>query len=310
MPKTAVLLASFNSEPYLSELIQSILKQSERDFSLYIRDDCSSDESFNSAAALAGEDGRIRLARNEKPSGSAQNNFFTLLLECPKHEYYMFADGDDFWLPEKIRITLERMRELEARHGANTPLLVHGDLAVADGKLNIIAPSLFKYEKLSPERKSLKNLLAQNNVTGCTVMINQALREFIPARPKSSVMHDWWCALIAAAFGEISVIYEPLVLYRQHGSNEVGAYEAGDLSLAAARFFNSERNRRIYSAMFAQAACFAETFKERLSPGQLESCLAYAGLAHKGKAARLACVFKYGFYKNTLLRNLGQLLAI
>jgi hypothetical protein len=40
-------------------------------------------------------------------------------------------------------------------------------------------------------------------------------------------MHDEWLAIIAAAIGKISHIDEPLVLYRQHGANQIGAPRRG-----------------------------------------------------------------------------------
>ena len=35
-------------------------------------------------------------------------------------------------------------------------------------------------------------------------------------------MHDWWLAILAAAFGKIGFVETPTILYRQHGSNQVG----------------------------------------------------------------------------------------
>lgn len=305
-----ILLAAYNSERHVGALLDSVLGQSAAGFSLLARDDCSSDGTFDVLSEYAKKDPRITALRSNERSGSAQNNFFRLLLESPESDYIMFCDDDDIWLPDKIEKTLARMRELEARRGKNTPLLVHGDLEVVRDDLSVISPSLFKYEGLSPERKSLRELLVQNNVTGCTVMINRALRELIPSQPASSVMHDWWCALIAAAFGEISVIYEPLMRYRQHGSNEVGAYNALDLGASAKRLSDKERNARIYGAMFAQGGCFADTFADKLTKEQLLLCRDWAAMAQMTKAQKLATIVRRSFYKNTLLRNIGQLSAI
>ena len=36
-------------------------------------------------------------------------------------------------------------------------------------------------------------------------------------------VHDEWLALVAAATGRIQAIPEPLILYRQHGANQIGA---------------------------------------------------------------------------------------
>ncbi len=308
MPKVSVLLAAYNSEPYIAELIESILAQTHSDLELVIRDDKSDDATVTVASSFL-SDGRVRFIDGKERSGSAQNNFFRLLLSC-EGDYIMFADADDVWLPNKIEKTLERMREQETLFGSNTPILVHGDLSVVNEDLSLIAGSLFEYEKLSPERNSLRELLAQNNVTGCTVMINKALRSLVDEQPNSSVMHDWWLALAASAFGKISVIYEPLILYRQHGGNSVGAYDAHDLRASAQKLSKRKKLKAVYASMEAQAACFAETFSSRLTSEQRKLCLAYASLARKRKLSRIAIIIKYRFFKNTFLRNIGQFFVI
>ncbi|MEA5051526.1 MAG: glycosyltransferase family 2 protein [Oscillospiraceae bacterium] len=307
MPDVTVLLATYNSEAYVAELIDSILANTYGDFSLVIRDDASADGTADVLRRYT--DARVSVTLSDTQSGGAKNNFFRLLL-ANDNDYLMFADADDVWLPEKIGKTRALMRSLEAQYGADTPLLVHGDLAVTDEKLRVLAPSLFAYEKLSPQRDSLKNLLVQNNVTGCTVMINRALRALVREQPAHCVMHDWWLALIASAFGHIGVLGEPLILYRQHGGNEVGAYDAGDLALAAKKLSRRAHMRAVYDGMFRQAGCFAATFRDRLSPAQYALCADYAAMLERKKAARVAAILKNGYYKNTALRNIGQFLAI
>ncbi len=303
----SILLAVYNNGKHLKELIDSILDQSFGDFRLFVRDDCSTDDSYEIASGYT--DPRMTVVRSEAPSGSACNNFFRLLLER-EDDYLMFADADDVWLPDKVGSTLAKMQAMEAERGADTPILVHTDVKIADAQLGIIAESLFKYEGLSPERNSLRNLLAQNNVTGCTVMVNRALRRLIADKPADAVMHDWWLALVAAAFGEVGVLYESTMLYRQHGDNSVGAYNASDPALAVKKLANADKTRTIYDAMFRQASCFAEIYKDKLTPEQYALCMAYGGMLHQGKLGRIGTVLKYGFYKNTVVRNIGQLIAI
>ena len=123
-------------------------------------------------------------------------------------------------------------------------------------------------------------------------------------------MHDWWCALLAAAFGAIDVIEEPLILYRQHGGNEVGAYAASSLTASARRLADRKRVSRIYTAMFRQAASFGETYRDRLSPEQLRICLRYGEMEQLGFLGRRIRLFSGGYWKNTFVRNLGQLIAL
>lgn len=306
MASVAVLVAAYNNAPYIEQLLRSVLQNSFRDIRVLVRDDGSGDDTVAIARRLAEEDDRLTLLqKDEGGASSAKGNFFALM-GAADDDYVMFCDADDFWLEDKIQRTMDHMRATEAAAGDGTPVLVHTDLVVADENLGTIAPSLFKYEKLSPERKALRQLLAQNNVTGCTVMINRALRELVQTAPADAVMHDWWLALVASAFGHIEVLYEPTILYRQHGGNEVGATNAGDLAAGLRKLRKKDRMKAIYDAMYRQADTFAETYKEQLSKEQYRTAKRYGEMRRLGKLGRIARIVSGGYYKNTLLRNIGQ----
>lgn len=310
MAPVSVLLASYNSERYIGELMESILNQTHGDFTLFVRDDCSFDNTRRIVARFAEQDSRVKIIQNDTPSGSAGANFFQLLKQSALGDYIFFADADDVWLPQKIERTLAALRALEDKRGAQTPLLAHCDLRVVDQDLGEIASSMWRYEKLSPARRSLRELLCQNNITGCATAINRAAADKVGAVPAFAVMHDWWFGLVCAAFGEIAVIDEPLILYRQHGANQVGAYNARDVAASLKKLGRREALKATYLKMFRQAGEFAETYREQLSPEQYELCTQYAGMEHLGKAQKIARIVKYGFYKNTFARNLGQFWAI
>ena len=308
MANVSILLCTRDSAPYLRELLDSILANDYADFEILVQDDCSADDTVGILRSYT--DPRIRFRINEKPSGGAAQNFMSALLSWETADYIMFADADDFWEPDKIRLTLDCMKRTEAVCPPGTPVLVHTDLSVVDRELNLISPSLWQYEKISPERTQLRQLLAQNNVTGCTVMINRALKSCVPAAPASFVMHDWWLALCASAFGRIAFLRTPLIRYRQHGDNSVGAYDAGSLSASAKKMRNRERISRIYGQMSEQAGCFAEYYRDRLTEEQYAVCRAYADLHRLPKPGKILSIIRYGFWKNTLLRNIGQFIAI
>ncbi len=304
-----ILLATRNNMPFVESLVGSVLKQSFGDFKLTVRDDGSSDGTFEKIAELAKTDSRINVLSDREPSGSACNNFFRLLLQSDA-DYIMFCDADDIWLPDKVKNAVETIQNAESKYGTDTPILSHSDLTVVDESLGVIAESMFDYEKLSPERTALKQLAVQNNVTGCTTIINRALRELVTEQPKSAVMHDWWLALCASAFGQIVVDYRPMIFYRQHSGNSVGAYSALSLAQSFKRLTEKGRTRAIYDSMFSQAACFADTFADRLSKEDSEMLHAFADMKNKGKLGRISSVFRYGFYKNTFIRNIGQIIAV
>ncbi len=218
-------MAVYNGSGFLNEQLESISRQTHQDWRLLIRDDCSTAPAWGILEEHVKRDPqRIRLLRAEVNGGALAN--FAVLLDHADADYVMFADADDSWFPDKISRTLARMRELEALHGSSAPLLVHSDVKVANHDLSVRHESLWRYQGIAPAGgATLNRLLIENKVTGCTMMLNRALVEIarpIPRQAGQAVMHDWWIALVTAAFGHIGRVDQPLMLYRQHGGNELG----------------------------------------------------------------------------------------
>ena len=94
---------------------------------------------------------------------------------------------------------------------------------------------------------SSDELLIENVVTGCTSFINKALLDVAKPIPSDSILHDKWLALVASRFGSIIFIPAPLVSYRQHESNVIGASRSGILYIIFRlfKFFNYPPWRRI-----------------------------------------------------------------
>ena len=222
----------------------------------------------------------------------------------------MLCDQDDVWLPDKIECTLHAMKLLENEAGFQTPLLVHTDLTVVDGQLNVISGSLCAFQGISPGRCALRNVVVQNNVTGCTAMYNRALAELIDETPDIFVMHDWWIAMLAAALGRTGFVEKPTMLYRQHGNNSVGAKNAKSAGFLVNKFKNRAAVRHNYTESFSQAACFLKQYGPRLTEGQRMLLSDYASLANVGKLKKIRILVKNKFYKNTFTRTLGQFVSI
>ena len=156
---------------------------------------------------------------------------FGQLLEYTNTEYIMFSDQDDVWLPNKIELTLNVMKAAEQIY-PNKPVLVHTDLKVVDSELNIISDSMWSYQKLFPEiGDDLSKIMAQNVVTGCTMMINRKARDASIPIPAEAIMYDWWLALNTAEFGKIAYLSIPSILYRQHSGNKIGAKRAKRINI-------------------------------------------------------------------------------
>lgn len=226
-PKIAILLATYNSGKFLREQIDSLLDQTYSDFTLYIRDDGSVDTTLQIVAEYCATHSNIILLEDLTKGRQAKGSFIWML-EHVDADYYMFCDHDDYWLPEKLEITFQRMRDEELKN-TDKPIVVNSDLIVANNELKIINNSFWDYMKLRPDLLSKKKYLATCNfITGCTMMINQKAKEISLPMGDRALMHDAWIGLkVLNADGIISYIERPLILYRQHNSNVCGATEIG-----------------------------------------------------------------------------------
>jgi len=301
-----VLKATYDGESFVGDQIESILRQSHPDWKLTVQDDCSTDGTGTVIRDYARQHpDRIVARERGSNSGSAKQNFFELLL-ASRARYVMLCDQDDVWLDDKIAVTLQRMMEMERRHGADTPLLVHSDLMVADTALRVTARSMMAAQQLDGRESRLNRLVIQNTVTGCTVMVNRALVAMVREPFDRIVMHDWWLALIASAFGAIGFVDAPTVLYRQHDTNTVGARPSRGLAYKVNRLLDREGITAALTDSFAQATAFLEHFEDRLSEEQAQMLRAYVAIPQLGKVGRLRVLRRYGFWKNTVARRLGQ----
>ena len=153
---------------------------------------------------------------------------------------------------------------------------------------------------------SLPQLLVQNNVTGCTVMINRALKEKCGKIPDDCIMHDWWLGLVATVFGEVAYTSEPTICYRQHSGNQVGAKAAYGLAFIKRKLQTLSEVRKNYNATYNQAKAFLDCYKDELSSHDKNIVEAYCDIPNMKKLKKIKTVRKYGFKKCTRLRVIGQ----
>lgn len=214
-----ILLATYNGEKYLREQIDSILNQTYKNIRLIVSDDCSKDGTRKILEEYKNKDERIKVYYQEKNLGVVKNIEFLLgKVESP---YYMLADQDDYWLPEKAEKSLETLKN-------NNADLVFGDLQVVDENLNTMYESFNDYmllsRKINKYIDSYKLNYLYNCVTGCTVLAKKETIEKILPLPTNSkyLIHDHWIGLMASLNGKLAYMPEKYIKYRQHGNNQVG----------------------------------------------------------------------------------------
>ncbi|OOF20383.1 hypothetical protein BZJ17_13075 [Salinivibrio sp. IB574] len=154
---------------------------------------------------------------SEKNVGPLKN--FSRGIKLTSSPYIMLCDQDDVWLPEKIVKSYQKISSF----CSSKPALVYCDLMIVNESLDLFSSSYFCYKKIPKTwDKHFIQLLQQNTVSGCAAIFNRALLEKATPIPDDAYMHDWWLALVAKAFGNLKLIDEPLIKYRQHANNSIG----------------------------------------------------------------------------------------
>ncbi|MEE1314240.1 MAG: glycosyltransferase family 2 protein [Faecalimonas sp.] len=302
--RVEILLACYNGEAYIRQQLDSILAQDYTNWVVRACDDASTDDTY----AILEEYGerfpeKFVLEKKENGSGSAKANFFYLLKQSTC-AYVMCCDQDDVWLPNKISLSLELMKKTESDE---VPVLVHSDLKVVDAELAVLSESFFAHSNL---RKSFayRDILIQNQVTGCTMMMNRALvnRMNLEENEAPILMHDWLAALLATACGRVAFLEEPTILYRQHAVNSVGAKKYG-FGLLVSKLKNHSIRKSLEDTA-KQAEEVAKTYQSVLPANLYRLTESYGKIFEKNKLYRICFYVRYGVWKKGLPRKVWQLI--
>ena len=91
---------------------------------------------------------------------------------------------------------------------------------------------------------------------------NSKLNNLLDLTDPSVAMHDWWIALVAAAFGKIVCVPDATIKYRQHGNNVVGATKVNTLGFILKRLSGSAYVKETLKMAHAQAAVFEKNIRK------------------------------------------------
>jgi len=231
-PRVSVALGSRNGAAYIAEQVASILAQRPAPVEIVLGDDASDDgtiaivEQTLAAARAADPDlvTELVVRRHETPRG-VRENFADAMSAC-RGELIALSDQDDVWAVDK----LARLVPLFADPALQ---LVHTDARLIDDVGTPLGLTLLDaLEATRREREGLAHgdaflvLLRRNLVTGATVVFRRSLLRDAAPFPDGWV-HDEWLAALASGLsaepGALRLIEEPLIDYRQHASNQIGA---------------------------------------------------------------------------------------
>lgn len=304
-----VLMACYNGAAYLPQQLSSLQCQDDPAFSVLLQDDGSTDDTPALLERIAAEDSRFHLAGDCGQHHGAIGNFLSLMGQCTA-DYAALCDQDDLWAPQRLSRCRAAMEQAEMELGEATPILIHSDSRVVGAQGEPLHESFFLHQGWDKTAVTLPRLLVQNNVTGCTLMMNAALRRLVVQHgdPQTMHMHDWFIALTAAAFGRIVFIDEPLVSYRQHGVNVMGASTASLAQRGMKALSQWEKGKKRIALTYAHTRAFRDAYGDELPPEAHSIIEGYLATENLGKFRRVMTVQKMGCTMQSTVTRLGQII--
>ena len=307
--KTLILLAVYNGEKHLPQLLDSLKSQTDQDFTVLVQDDGSDDGTPSLLSELFRSDPRFVCGSESGCHLGAAGNFLSLIRQADA-DFVFLCDQDDIWFPEKISVLKHAMMEASAAYGEDVPLLVHSDCTLVDEDGVQTGDSFFRHQGWDPMAVTLPRLLVQNNVTGCTLVMNRPLCRLVAehGRAKDLFMHDWFIALTAASFGHIVFVGQSLTAYRQHANNEIGASRFGLLARGVRALAGRKKAKRRIRLTYTHTMVFCRLYGDLLPDAAKKIASDYLATRNMMKIRRVMAVRRMGCTMQSPVTRLGQIL--
>lgn len=314
MARIEVALATYNGARFLPELLNSLARQTRMPDLIRVGDDGSSDETLPLLASLRAGGMPIEVLEDGGCGLGAAANFGRVLAHC-NADYVLLADQDDVWHPEKIEKLTVLLESVEGQEGASLPILVYSDARLVHQNGDFMAESAAGFQGFClGSGLHFHRMLVQNVVPGCTMMFNRALLEAALPVPAEAVMHDWWLLLVASGLGRVAMLDTPLVDYRQHDQNTLGAQYWDAANVFTKLRHGPTRARARVRAGFEAAVRQAQCLHGRLAgdlPASHRAVLeAILSLDDMGPFAKRWQAVRWGLRKEGLLRTLAFYYAL
>lgn len=222
--KISVAMCTYNGAEFLPAQLESIFAQTRMPDEIVICDDGSTDDTRQLLSKLAGESAiPISLNFNKQNLGIIKN--FEQAISLCIGDVVALCDQDDVWRRDKLELIQQTFRE------SPTVGLVFSDAELVDEKLTPLNRQMWRQigfgrrkRRLIRTGRALEVLITGWTVTGATMAFRSEFNKLcLPIPGDIPMIHDGWIALTIAAVADVAPIEQPLIQYRQHRQQQIGA---------------------------------------------------------------------------------------
>ena len=200
----SIALCAYNGEKYISQQLDSILRQTHRNLEIIIVDDCSTDNTFNIVKRYSVLDSRIKCFRNEVNIGFNKN--FEKAIKLTTGDFIAISDQDDIWLPGKVELLLNNI-------GDNWLIFSNSSFIDENNKVKA-GRMLWKGFDLAD--RNYRRILLANFITGHNLLFKREFAGYFLPLPKHG-FYDWWIGFVALYHKKITFLDKTTTQYRIHG---------------------------------------------------------------------------------------------
>ena len=294
VPSITVVMSSYNGEKNISRQLDSLFGQEGVDVKVFVRDDGSTDNTWNVLEQYKNEKQPKRLLLQKGENCGWRKSFMLALLAAPETEYFAFSDQDDVWFSNKLIRCIKKIQDCPS----DDVIMVHHNRC----RCSVDLAPLPDTAKCLERPLNLKNALIQEYAQGCTMVFNKAAWRLIKRfEPKSNIPHDLWVGMLCYYFGKVFFVDEPLIYHIQYGTN---ASTTGNVLAGRLKRLKMFLDRAVYVNPADDLLCgFGELIQDQQFLLDLKNY-------KKSLAKRLKIFFDREFVRSNLMGTISLKMAV
>jgi glycosyltransferase involved in cell wall biosynthesis len=205
-PLVSIIINCHNGEKYLAECINSVLKQTYKNWEIVFWNNKSNDKSLKIVKSFKNKKIKIFNSKNFLSLYRSRN----LAIKKAKGKFIAFLDTDDLWVKKKLENQISLIKKNKKIK------IIYSNYFVKNELKN---RKFIKHKKKLPEGSITQKLIDSHDVGILTALVNKNIFNNYSFNNSYTIIGDFDFFLRTSLKYKFLVIQKPLAIYRLHKSN-------------------------------------------------------------------------------------------